>query len=104
VVSTGLSGSALALLAVLVLGGLLWWTFGDSRSMPAPNNRSGDGYGLLVEVARLPSAQAADVLRRRLAAAGVKATVSPGAGGDGHALLVFPADEADARTVLARGA
>ncbi|GAB2911342.1 hypothetical protein GCM10027047_06830 [Rhodococcus aerolatus] len=99
----GLYGPTLALLAVVLLGVLLWWTFGDSRTMPAPNHRSGHGYGLLVEVGRVPTAVAAAELRARLAGAGVKATVSP-AGEGGHAVLVFPADEADARTVLARGA
>lgn len=99
-----LSGSSLplaALAALLLLALLLRWTFGDSRSMPAPNR--GEGHGLLVEVGRVPSADAAAVLRGRLAAAGVKATVSRAEAG-GHALLVFPRDEADARTVLSRGA
>lgn len=103
-VLTGLLGPALALLVVVLLGVLLRWTFGDSRTMPAPNHRSGDGYGLLVEVGVAPTAQAAAALREHLAGAGVKATTSPAATGAGHAVLVFRVDEADARAVLAGGA
>lgn len=90
-------------MAMVVLGLLavmLRWTFGTTRTMPGPNT-AGKGHGLLTEVGVLPNADSAAVLRRRLAASGVRATVSRGDAGC-YRLLVFPADEASARTVLSR--
>jgi hypothetical protein len=93
----GLLG-AVGALGVLVL--LLRWTYGTQRSNPSPP--SGDGYGLLEEVSRVPSAEAATVLRSRLAENGVRATVSAvrAEEGGGYRLLVFPDDHAAAKIVL----
>ncbi|GAA5111387.1 hypothetical protein [Pseudonocardia adelaidensis] len=92
--------------AVLMLGIMLLalrWTFGTGRDLPAPHLPDPDdptGDGLLTEVARVPTEAAAQVLRSRLADAGIRATI--GRAGPSHRLLVFPADEAGARVVVAQ--
>jgi hypothetical protein len=58
-------------------------------------------YGLLQEVARVPSTTAARVVEERLQSVGVRATTVPDPDG-GLRVLVFPADQATAiRTLLA---
>jgi len=59
-------------------------------------------YGLLREVARVPSSTAARVVEERLQEAGVRATTVPDPEGDGLRILVFPDDrEVAIRTLLA---
>jgi pimeloyl-ACP methyl ester carboxylesterase len=60
-----------------------------------------DAFGLLEEVSRVPGAVAAEVLRGRLAAAGIRATLSRD--GPTYRILVFPDDLKAARVVLSRG-
>ena len=71
-----------------ILGGLLLltlmivalrWTFGTDRKVPTARLADPDdptAFGLLEEVSRVPGAVAAEVLRGRLAAAGIRATLS----------------------------
>lgn len=95
---------ALLLIGVLVLA--LRLTFGTGKHLPAPRPHDPDdptGFGLLEEVSRVPTAPAAEVLRTRLARAGIRATVSRVEEG-GYRLLVFPDDLVPARIVLSRGA
>lgn len=94
------AGPLVAMVVLGLLGLGLRWTFGTTRTMAGPNS-GGQGDGLLSEVSVVPSADAATVLRQRLADAGVRATVSH-RGGGGYAVLVFPADTADAHAVLSR--
>jgi hypothetical protein len=94
---------AILMLAIVLLA--LRWTFGTGRDQPAPhvpdpNDPTGDG--LLTEVSRVPTEAAAQVLRVRLTEAGIRATIGRDDGG--YRLLVFPADLADARAVVSRGA
>jgi hypothetical protein len=90
--------------AVLMLGIVLLalrWTFGTGRDQPAPYVPDPDdptGDGLLTEVSRVPTEVAAQVLRSRLADAGIRATI--GHSGEAYRLLVFPADLANARVVV----
>lgn len=99
---------ALLLMAVIVLA--LRWTFGTDRTVPAArllDPADPTAFGLLEEVSRVPGAAAAEVLRGRLAAAGIRATVSRGDGRDEsrvYRIFVFPDDLKAARTVLSRGA
>jgi hypothetical protein len=92
--------------AVLMLGIVLLalrWTFGTGRDQPAPHVPDPDdptGDGLLTEVSRVPTEAAAQVLRSRLAEAGIRATV--GRAGGAYRLLVFPADVVDAKVVVRR--
>ncbi len=59
-------------------------------------------YGLLREVARVPSPTAARMVEERLQSAGVRATTVPSPDGEGLRILVFPDDQATAiRTLLA---
>jgi hypothetical protein len=59
-------------------------------------------YGLLREVAKVPTSTAARVVEKQLKRAGVAATTVPAEDGDGLRVLVFPADEATAIDVLLR--
>lgn len=57
-------------------------------------------YGLLREVAKVPSSTAARVVEERLSAAGIRATTVPAEDGNGMRIMVFPADEATAIQAL----
>jgi len=95
---TALVGGVLMLALLLIA---LRWTWGTGRDLPAPHVPDPDdptGDGLLTEVSRVPTEAAAHVLRARLTAAGIRATV--GRSGGAYRLLVFPADLADARVVV----
>jgi hypothetical protein len=81
----------------------LRWTFGTGRDQPAPHIPDPDdptGDGLLTEVSRVPTEAAAQVLRSRLADAGIRATIGRADGA--YRLLVFPADVGNARVVVRR--
>ena len=59
-------------------------------------------YGLLREVAKVPTSTAARVVEERLQEAGVRATTVPDPEGDGLRILVFPDDrEVAIRALLA---
>ena len=90
----------LGLMAVMMLA--LRWTFGTGRDQPGPRLPDPDdptGDGLLDEVSRVPTEPAAEVLRGRLGAAGIRATIGRVPGG-GFRLLVFRDDAVNARLVL----
>jgi hypothetical protein len=57
-------------------------------------------YGLLREVAKVPTSTAARVVEEQLRRAGVMATTVPAEDGEGLRILVFPNDEAAAIDVL----
>jgi hypothetical protein len=58
-------------------------------------------YGLLREVAKVPSSTAARIVEERLHDVGVRATTVPDPEGNGLRVLVFPNDQATAiRTLL----
>ena len=93
----------LLLMAAMVAA--LRWTFGTDRNVPTarladPTDPA--AFGLLGEVARVPDAVAAEVLRSRLAAARIRATCSRD--GPVYRILVFPDDLVPAKVVLSRGA
>ena len=87
-----------ALIGVLVL--ILRWAFGRGGSLiPGPARRGPPtDYGLLVEVAAPPTADAAERAARRLAAEGIRATIAPTTAG--RRVMVWPQDEARARELL----
>lgn len=93
--------------ALLMMGGVivaLRWTWGTGRDQPGPRIPDPDdptGDGLLEQVSAVPTEPAAQILRARLLAAGIRATIGRVDGG-GYRLLVFPADLVDARLVLHR--
>jgi hypothetical protein len=97
-------GPLLALLLVALLGGLLRWTYGTHSQHVTPRTDiagAEEDLGLLREVAVVPTVEAADVLRRLLAADGIRATVRPTPDKTGHRILVFAKDEPDAKVLLA---
>ena len=89
----------LLLMAVMIVA--LRWTFGGDRTVPTARLGDPDAFGLLEEVSRVPGAVAAEVLRGRLAAAGIRATCSRD--GPAYRILVFPDDVKAARVVLSKG-
>ncbi|MFC5380535.1 hypothetical protein [Aquipuribacter nitratireducens] len=91
--------AALVVLAVLVV--LLRWTFSRGRSVVERRSRPGaeDEYGLLVPVARPATFVEAEVLRQRLLAHSIRATLAPTT--EGPRVMVWPQDLDLARSVLA---
>jgi hypothetical protein len=93
----GSIGEILTAIAVMILlAGLLRWTFGTGPTGAVPGH-DGD-VGLLETVATVPTREAAEVLAARLAREKVRATIAHDDGG--WNLLVFPADADDAKVAL----
>jgi hypothetical protein len=90
----------IALGAVGVLALLLRWAFSTGHSLVErrPTVGSPEQYGLLVPVAEPSTFVEAELLRRRLSDAGLRATLAPTT--DGPRVLVFPEDAKAARLVL----
>jgi hypothetical protein len=86
----------MALAAVLVLAGILRWTFGTGPKGALPGD-DGD-VGLLETVATVPTREAAEVLAARLAREKVRATIAHDEAG--WNVLVFPGDVDDAKVAL----
>ncbi|WP_156758523.1 hypothetical protein [Actinokineospora pegani] len=76
--------SLVALLVIGVLGLVLRWGFAAGPKKD---------YGLLKEIAKVPSQNAARFVEERLQQAGVRATTVPAEDGEGLRVMVFPADE-----------
>jgi hypothetical protein len=93
-------GPLLALGAVGVLTLLLRWAFSSGKSLVErrPTIGAPGEYGLLVPVAEPPTFVEAEIMRRRLLEAGLRATLAPTT--DGPRVLVFPEDVKAARLVL----
>ena len=93
-------GPIVALLVVGVLMLLLRWAFSSGHSLVErrPEVGSPEQYGLLVPVAEPPTFVEAELLRRRLSEAGLRATLAPTT--EGPRVLVFPEDVKAARLVL----
>lgn len=89
---------AFAALGVLVL--LLRWAFGHGSSLVERKPQSGGTaeYGLLVPAVEPPTFVEAEIARRRLVDAGLRATLAPTT--QGPAVMVFPQDLEKARSVL----
>lgn len=97
---TTILAPVLALAVVGVLALLLRWAFAHGGSLVerAPRRGAEDEYGVLVAVAAPPTAAEAEALRRRLLAAGLRATLAPTT--QGPRVLVFPEDAEAARALL----
>jgi hypothetical protein len=85
-----------ALAVVILLAGVLRWTFGTGPKGALPSD-DGD-VGLLEAVTTVPTREAAEVLAARLAREGVRATIAHGEAG--WNVLVFPGDVDDAKVAL----
>ena len=79
---------------------ILRWAFKDGKSLVARTPKQGmeNEYGLLVPVASPPSHIEGEILRQKLIAAGIKATLTHTS--SGPRLFVFPSDEKIARAHL----
>jgi hypothetical protein len=96
-------GPIVAVVLIGVFALILRWAFGRGTSVVAAAPRSGTDaeYGLLVPVAAPATYIEGEMLRRRLEASGVRANLATTL--DGPRVLVWPADESRARSVLATG-
>lgn len=93
--------AALTLLVPLVVMGVLALVLRWAFSSDTDQLRHKD-YGLLREVAIVPSRRAARIVEERLRRVGVRATTVPTDDGERLRIMVFPADEQLAiRTLLA---
>ncbi len=93
-------GPIVALAVVGVLALLLRWAFSSGHSLVErrPEVGSPEQYGLLVPVAEPPTFVEAELVRRRLSDAGLRATLAPTT--EGPRVLVFPEDVKAARLLL----
>jgi hypothetical protein len=93
----------LVLAAILILlSGVLRRFFGsDTAGIERKLDRARD-YGLLSEVATVPSEQAATFVRDLLRHNGIRATTAPDDDGATQHVLVFPADARAAAELLLR--
>ena len=93
-------GPVLAFGVVGVLALLLRWAFGHGRSLVErrPAQGSPTEYGLLVPVAEPKTFVEAELMRRHLTDAGLRATLAPTT--EGPKVMVFPDDVKNARLVL----
>lgn len=93
-------GPMVALLVVGVLALLLRWAFGHGHSLVERRARMGtpQEYGLLVQVAAPATVIEAEIVRRRLVEAGLRATLTTTT--EGPAVMVFADDAAAARALL----
>lgn len=86
----------LALAVVVLLAGMLRWTFGSGQkgALPEP----GGDVGLLETVTTVGSRETAEVLSDKLARAGIRTTLARAE--SGWRLLAFPADAQRARDAI----
>ncbi|MGI4894685.1 MAG: hypothetical protein ACRYF3_06205 [Janthinobacterium lividum] len=93
-------GPTIALVAVAVLALLLRWTFSHGRSLVErrPSRGTTGEYGLLEVVSAPPTFVEAEVQRRTLLDAGIRATLAPTV--EGPRVMVFPAELGLARQIL----
>lgn len=93
-------GPVLAFGVVGVLALLLRWAFGHGRSLVErrPQQGSPAEYGLLVPIAEPRTFVEAELMRRHLSEAGLRATLAPTT--EGPKVMVFPDDVKSARLVL----
>ena len=95
-------GPIVALGGIAVLALILRWGFSRGGSVVERPARTGtpEEYGLLLPVAVPPTYAEGEILRRRLEAAGVRATLA--ATSDGPRVMVWPGDESRAKAALAK--
>lgn len=93
-------GPTVALVVVAVLVLLLRWTFSHGRSLVErrPERGGSDEYGLLEVVSAPSTFVEAEVQRRTLVDAGIRATLAPTT--EGPRVMVFPDQAGLARQIL----
>ena len=89
--------------AIFVLATVLRVTFGSDTARTGRTDRrlaKARDYGLLSEVATVPSERAAAFVRDLLRGNGIRSTTAPVDDGVGQRVLVFPADQRAAADLL----
>jgi hypothetical protein len=88
--------SAAALLILLCVlaafAGLLRWSYGSDTARPRRRRAKTGDFGLLREIAIVPSHQAAQFVQDQLRRNGIRSTTAPTDDRTGQRILVFPAD------------
>lgn len=88
--------SAAALLILMCVlaafAGLLRWSYGSDTARPRRRKSKAGNFGLLREIAIVPSHQAAQFVRDQLRRNGIRSTTAPTDDRTGQRILVFPAD------------
>jgi len=94
-------GPSIALVVVGVLVLLLRWTFSHGRSLVErrPQRGTSEEYGLLEVVSAPGTFVEAELQRRTLVDAGIRATLAPTT--EGPRVMVFPQEAGLARQILA---
>jgi hypothetical protein len=87
---------------IVLLSGVLRRFFGSDTPRVERKLAKARDYGLLSEVATVPSAQAAEFVRDLLRRNGIRATTAPDDDGATQHVLVFPADAEAAAELLLR--
>ncbi|HEX3648124.1 MAG TPA: hypothetical protein VHV49_06820 [Pseudonocardiaceae bacterium] len=87
---------------IFVLSGILRRFFGSDTPRVERKLAKARDYGLLSEVATVPSEQAANFVRDLLRRNGIRATTAPDDDGATQHVLVFPADAQAAADLLLR--
>lgn len=88
------------IVVVFLLAAMLRWVFGAQTSHIDRKLAKARDYGLLREVATVPSKQAAEFVQERLRQRGIRSTVAPSDRDDRLQVLVFPADARAAADAL----
>ena len=93
-------GPLVAIVAIGILVLILRWAFGRRTSVVAAPAQPGpeSDYGMLVVVTKPGSYVEGELQRRTLEGAGIRATLAQTL--DGPRVMVWPADESKARSVL----
>ncbi|HWE91336.1 MAG TPA: hypothetical protein VG317_17880 [Pseudonocardiaceae bacterium] len=88
------------IVVIFLLAAVLRWVFGAQTSRIDRKLAKARDYGLLREVATVPSQQAARFVQDRLRERGIRSTVAPSEQDDRLRVLVFPADASAAAAAL----
>lgn len=85
-----------------MLCAILMWAFGPNRSLVAGPSKPGlpDEYGLLKPVSLPTNYAEAEIMKRTLGGAGIRATIADTLAGP--QVMVWPGDEVQAKEVLAK--
>ena len=91
------------LLAIGLMIVILRWAFARGKSVVERPTKKGspDEYGMLIPIASPADYIQGEMLRRRLTDAGIKATLATTT--EGPRILIWPADEKRAASILSRG-
>jgi len=96
-------GPIIGLLAIGLMVLVLRWAFARGKSVVERPSTKGSpkDYGMLIPIASPADYIQGEMLRRRLMDSGIKATLATTT--EGPRILIWPADEKRAQSILSRG-